>query len=406
MLSLSKHTRKPAPHALDLAPAAMPQATIPEGQTMSADRHANIPPLPAFTVEHGQHSVSGLSSGAFMAVQLHLAHSASFVGAGIIAGGPYRCAQSYPGAAAIAGDAGLLNALYIAMAPLTAAVAPKAEDLATAARALADEGRIDAVANLADDRLYIFTGKRDVTLSKLAVEATRDFYLKLGVAEQAIRFVDDVAAGHAIITSNPEDSPLGATQPPYINFGGWMQSHDILEHIYPDLKPPAPNLPGDLLRFDQRPFFRHHPRASMNPYGYVYVPSKVRDGGRARAVHIALHGCKQGCGYVSETYGRKDTMSQPPFGTRFITTTGYNAIAESNDIIVLYPQVVGDDGVIQNNDGCWDWWGYSAADLCEPDYFTREAIQIKAIHGMLEHLCSGSEPPLAQKPDPAAEVLS
>ena len=50
--------------------------------------------LGAYQVKKGQSSVSGLSSGAFMTVQLHLAHSASFAGAGIIAGGPYRCAPS------------------------------------------------------------------------------------------------------------------------------------------------------------------------------------------------------------------------------------------------------------------------------------------------------------------------
>jgi len=378
---------------------------------MSEHRHSSISALPAFTVAPGRHSVSGLSSGAFMAVQLHLAHSASFAGAGIIAGGPYRCALSFPDAAVLPGDAGLLNALYIAMAPLTPKAGPKPIELANAARALAGQDRIDPIANLSDDRLYIFTGTRDVVLAQNTVRATRDFYLALGVPETAIRFVDDVAAGHAIITDNPEDPPLGATQPPYINrggaaFGHRMQSHDLLTHIYPDLEPPAQQLGGDLVRFDQRPFFDDSRHASMNAYGYVYVPSKVRDGGRARAVHIALHGCKQGCTYVSQTYGQPDTLLQPPFGTRYVTGTGYNAIAESNDIIVLYPQAIGCDDPVQNADGCWDWWGYTDAAAREPDFFTRDAIQIKAIHAMLEQLCSGGEPPVAQVIDPAAEVLS
>ena len=49
--------------------------------------------LQGYNVQKNQNSISGLSSGAFMTVQLHLAHSAKFVGAGIIAGGPYRCAN-------------------------------------------------------------------------------------------------------------------------------------------------------------------------------------------------------------------------------------------------------------------------------------------------------------------------
>jgi poly(3-hydroxybutyrate) depolymerase len=37
-------------------------------------------------------TVSGISGGAFMAVQFHIAHSSIVSGAGIVAGGPYYCA--------------------------------------------------------------------------------------------------------------------------------------------------------------------------------------------------------------------------------------------------------------------------------------------------------------------------
>src|SRR5436190_20669151 len=39
-------------------------------------------------------SVSGLSSGAYMAGQIEVAHSTQIVGAGIVAGGPYACAET------------------------------------------------------------------------------------------------------------------------------------------------------------------------------------------------------------------------------------------------------------------------------------------------------------------------
>ena len=51
--------------------------------------------LGQYQIEPGKNSISGLSSGAFMTVQLHLAHSSRFCGAGIVAGGPYRCAESF-----------------------------------------------------------------------------------------------------------------------------------------------------------------------------------------------------------------------------------------------------------------------------------------------------------------------
>jgi poly(3-hydroxybutyrate) depolymerase len=124
----------------------------------------------------------------------------------------------------------------------------------------------------------------------------------------------------------------------------------------------------------------------MSQFGYAYVPRAVEDGATAR-VHIALHGCKQGYNYVNFIYGRPDSVNQPPYGDRYVTTTGYNHIADSNNIIVLYPQVQGrDDDFAQNPDGCWDWWGYSSPDPAQPDYYSRNAIQIRAIYGMLRRL--------------------
>ena len=56
------------------------------GAARAADRLGSLPIDPA------QISVSGISSGAFMANQLHVAHSASLMGAGLVAGGLYGCA--------------------------------------------------------------------------------------------------------------------------------------------------------------------------------------------------------------------------------------------------------------------------------------------------------------------------
>ena len=372
---------------------------------MRDDIRNNLPLLPAYGIQGRNHSVSGLSSGAFLTVQLHLAHSSRFAGAGIIAGGPYRCAESFRGAAPAAEDACMLSALYIAMSPLTSFVGPKPSHLADLARATAAAQKIDPIGNLAEQRLYIFTGSEDKVLSPLVVKGTHEFYRELGVPEANILFVDDVPAGHSILTANPEDSPLGANQPPYLNYSGdrgqpaYMQSHRLLEHIYPESKPPADVLTGKLLRFDQTEFVDGpFGGASMFPYGYVYIPGAVLRGERkAEAVHIALHGCKQGLGYVNYIYGRADLANQPPYGNRYVTTTGYNSFAESNDIIVLYPQATGDDVDVQNPEGCWDWWGYTDAASDEPDYYSQGAVQIKAIYRMLDRLCDEPARPTVTK---------
>ena len=62
---------------------------------------------------------------------------------------------------------------------------------------------------------------------------------------------------------------------------------------------------------------------SMAPTGYAYIPKNC-DTGRC-PVHIALHGCEQ---------------SEEFIGTRFVQYTGYNPVAEANDVIILYPQTI------------------------------------------------------------------
>ncbi|CUH78283.1 hypothetical protein [Tropicibacter naphthalenivorans] len=337
----------------------------------------------------GKHSISGLSSGAFMTVQLHIAHSSSFVGAGVIAGGPYRAAETFRGAAMTVPTSCILNSLYIAMTPLTPATAPDTEKLLGMAQETED---IDDLAHVAGQRMYIFTGTRDTVVNQFAVRSTHAFYEALGVRGDAMMFVDDIEAGHSIITMNPEDNPLDANRPPYINKGEFIQSHELLRHIYGPLAAPADARKGDLIRFEQKDFVPKSLReASMAEFGYAYIPSRVASGeAQALGVHIALHGCKQGYAYVDFINGRADIRNQPPYGTRYVTSTGYLEIAEANDLIVLFPQVDGgDDNAVQNPEGCWDWWGYCSDDPNNPDYYSRSAVQIQALYAMLTRLTGG-----------------
>jgi poly(3-hydroxybutyrate) depolymerase len=76
-------------------------------------------------------------------------------------------------------------------------------------------------------------------------------------------------------------------------------------------------------------------------------------------VHVAFHGCKQS-------------------GERFPREAGYNRWAETNQLVVLYPQV---KASLFNPRGCWDWWGYTNA-----AYATKEGTQIRAVWAMLERL--------------------
>lgn len=119
----------------------------------------------------------------------------------------------------------------------------------------------------------------------------------IGVTGKAMGFIDDAPAGDAILTDNLEDTPLGLNDPPHLNNGGAMRSHDILRHISGPLAPPAaPH--GALIRFDQAPVAAGAPeRAGLAPCGYAYVPTGVAGGRPALGVHVVQHGCKQGYDY-------------------------------------------------------------------------------------------------------------
>ena len=126
------------------------------------------------------------------------------------------------------------------------------------------------------------------------------------------------------------------------------------------------------MRFEQRPFLSGNPDdTSMADEGYVYIPKDCQAGGCR--IHVAFHGCRQGTEAV---------------GTRFVTDAGYNGWADTNRIIVLYPQVrsryglaIGSWKLVMNPKGCWDWWGYTGT-----NYHTRDGLQIKAVTAMIDHL--------------------
>lgn len=347
-------------HALLAIRFSAALAALPVAGAIAAD----AAPLPGMGADLGQVSVSGLSSGAFMATQIATAYSSTIQGVGVIAGGPYGCALTYPQ------QSPLQNATGPCMQPVSQAAAADAAVSWRNAQRYAEEGLIDPVAGLARQRVYVFSGGNDRTVRTMVVDQVEKFYRLAGVAPAAIDYARNAEAGHAILTARDEDAPCGSTQPPYINNCGFMQSHALLRHLAGagSLPPNQGPLTGQLLRFDQSEFIRGQ-RSSMDDYGYVYVPRDCRE--QACAVHVVFHGCQQGATRIGE---------------RFYRGTGYNEYADSNRMIVLYPQVHGSNGIPVNPQGCWDFWGYSSDDPSKPSFQTRQAPQMAAVMAMVRRL--------------------
>ena len=110
-----------------------------------------------------------------MAGQFQLAHGKDVVGAGIIAGGPYGCAESIfadmmpgPGSAFLNATKAINGCMLNAMQLWGV---PNPPMLANRARELADKNAIDPIAATTGDRVYLFTGKSDRTVVPAIVGA-------------------------------------------------------------------------------------------------------------------------------------------------------------------------------------------------------------------------------------------
>ena len=300
--------------------------------------------LPALRIDLGRTTVSGLSSGAYMAGQFHLAFSGEVAGAGIVAGGPYGCAEGR-----------LELALRRCMADELGPPDPVALAALAAARAAA--GEIDPLANLADDRLYLFSGTADRTVLPAVAATVPAFYAALGVPAGSVQAETGMAAGHGFATT---DGPVACdlTGPPFVNDCDLDQAGAILAQLVGPLQPAAAAT-GAPARFDQARYLADPLPRGMAAEGRVYVPASCAAGALCR-VHILFHGCQQ---------------SEAAVGAAVTVGAGYNRWAESNGIVVLYPQAA---ATWSNPKGCWDWWGYTGQ-----RYPTRDGVQVAAVHRML-----------------------
>jgi poly(3-hydroxybutyrate) depolymerase len=308
--------------------------------------------------------VSGLSAGGYMAGQFHLAHSSTVTGAAILAAGPFGCAES-TGAGAVpyfpaAAANNLAQALNGCMAsnPSTAGVLDSKTLLRRAAR-LADERRIDPLADLRRSKIYLYAGGGDHTVVRAVVEAARDFYLAAGVPEANIEFVFKERGGHAFLTDGHGEA-CEKSEPPYVNDCHYDQAGAILTWFYGQLAPKGVAKDGNFIKFAQSDFTPSD--AVLADEGSAYVPAACRARARCR-VHIVFHGCKQ---------------SEAEAGSAVMRETGFADWAETNDLIILFPQAAAS---LVNPLTCWDWWGYTGR-----GFLTRDAPQIKAVYAMLSHL--------------------
>ena len=307
-------------------------------------------PLPRLNILPGSLTVSGISSGGYMATQYQVAFSKDVQGAGIIAAGPWYCAR-----------ASLTRARDECMEG--GPIGPEIKPLVAALRAGAAAKLIDDPSWIAPDRVWLFHGARDTVVGAAVMDSLLRFYREF-VPPERIHYETQVAAAHGF----PTDGQGGAcdiAQEPWINDCSYDAAGLMLQHLYDGLKAPAGAARGELITFDQERYVTGGMLSSMADRGLLFVPADCAAGKPCR-IHVAFHGCRQGVGFV---------------GRDFATNAGYNRWAGANRIVVLYPQVKKSLFWPFNPRGCWDWWGYSGV-----GYTARSGMQLASVRRMLDAL--------------------
>jgi poly(3-hydroxybutyrate) depolymerase len=305
------------------------------------------PALPPMKLDPARVAVVGISSGAYMAQQVHVAFSDRITGAALLAGGPYGCAE---------------NSLQTALSRCIAGSPdlPDIEHLAGRAQQLAQAGKIASLGGLDGDRVLVAHGSKDALVSPAVTQASLDLYLALQRDHSA-----PFAASLTLRSSAGEYAHVwptlasggdcGTTEAPYIGNCNLDFAGEVFGTLFDASASAPPQATGELLRFDQNTFLPGGTDAYLDDSGLLYRPKQCGDA-NACGLLIAFHGCEMHLGAIGEVFARD---------------SGLNRWADVANVVVLYPQTRATYMPL-NPKACWDWWGYSGT-----EHDTRDGVQLR-----------------------------
>jgi poly(3-hydroxybutyrate) depolymerase len=342
--------------------SAVPAANLPASAVTSAT--ASVTKLARYNIDPSKIYVAGTSSGAFEAVQMDVAHSATFKGAAIYAGGVFWCAG--PGGAATA-------LVDCGGETLPTNQASYHSTLAQSETYLDDQsalGTIDPSSNLKGQPIYLWSGTNDEVVNPLEMADLDSEYAHYGAK---IHFDNAFPAEHG--WESPDGQlACGTLGTPYMikcSQGSAMYDsvHTWLSMFYEKLKPRNDGkLSGTLAAFDQTEFGATS-NNSMATTGSVFVPKACARGERCGFV-LAMHGCLQEASLI---------------GNAWVTQAGINEWADTNDIVVVYPDTIASSAPGPTNpNACFDWWGYS--NQYDPNYALKSGIQMTVLYAMVQRV--------------------
>lgn len=292
--------------------------------------------------------VSGLSSGGYMANQFHISHSDWVDKVGIIAAGPYYCAQ---------------NSIKTALAQcVSTSTDATSQNLSQQADVFESQQKIAKLDNLTSSKVWLLRGTKDATIHTGVTQALHAQYLQW-VDPKNVAYIENQPFAHHVPTLT-FGSQCDVSESPFLGNCDYDAAGNMLNFLYPSLLPRNAQPQGQLLTFSQQALGGEH-ATSLAEQGFVYIPKSCQ-AGESCQLHISFHGCQQN----GQTVGKQ-----------FVENNGLNNWADTNHLVVLYPQTKNSMFMPLNPQGCWDWWGYSGN-----EYATQNGQQIKAVKHIAESL--------------------
>ncbi|MCL2076700.1 MAG: hypothetical protein FWH15_09770 [Betaproteobacteria bacterium] len=345
--------------------------------------------LPRLNLDLRETTVSGISSGAFMATQMAVAHSGFIRGVAATAGGPYFCAgeDSWRGSGVSSAIARCMQG--DPMFPAKAITEADQRLMQDTTRRWAAEGTIDPLDGLGRLKVWIFHGYNDGIVKRPVSEALETYYRAFLPAHQ-IFHKRELPAAHAQISAACGKDTIGsscntcsATGGNFINVCSvgktpYDAAGMALQFFYGPMQRAVGNrLRGDILSFSQSLYTLDEGeevepgKIGMAEEGFIYVPKTCQKGEVCR-LHIAFHGCQQHAGRINMD---------------FVKGAGFNEWAEQNRLVILYPQAAPSMILPINPNACWDWWGYNDINSRQMGrYATKEGLQVAAVWRMAQAL--------------------
>lgn len=268
-------------------------------------------------------SISGVSSGGYMAEQFAIAHSDLVFGLGVFSAGIPGCVRQ--------------NNLLEIHRCMKSSDQVNLQEIQMLYRAKEKNQIIARLDFFKEIQVHIYHGQQDQVVTAKMMSLNQQLIESFG-AKVSARLISNLAHGLPVFKAKNQ---CEKTASPWINQCEMSGALDLFSQLYrgrfkqnrTDGKWFIYHLENELLTDDEIN------KSNLNTAMASYVPSVCEK--IDCPVHMVLHGCQQSPEFVDE---------------QFLLNSDFVQAANQYGVVLLFPSI---NKSSRNPYGCWDWWGYT-----------------------------------------------